>query len=648
MFCDLFPESSCSQDHSPPILGVDEMMTKRRKNEPQVPLRALVKRFLAILLPLATVLAAIVGLFYYVGVKNERELIASDEMHDVGMQMEIIVQDLEVAVSDLMILSEQPDLQGVFEHSQSEQWRSLKDLTSLFLSFSEKRGMYDQIRLLDEAGMEVVRVNYNHGNPSVVPDEELQSKARRYYFEDTFSLKRGDVFISPFDLNIERGEIEKPPKPMIRFATPVFDRYGRKRGITVLNYLGEKLIYDLETLSSGSIGKSTLVNSEGFWLKGPKPTEEWGFMYEDGSGWTFENTFGETWKEISENESGQFYNEHGLFTFNTVYPLLETQRSTTHPGKPFQLTATRLQLGTYCWKLVSHVSPEILEGFSRKHLVRFLPLYGILVVISTVLSWSLAQVGARRSVTARLIQEQNKRLKELDRMKSEFLSTAAHELRTPLTSILGFSEILLKRKLDEERRNKFLKIINEESMSLSALINDLLDLSRIESGRGFKITKVPIQIKEVILENVDIFQAQGDKHTFKVNLPDDLVKIEADKDKINQVIENLISNAVKFSPEGGEITVSIKEAKDELKINISDSGIGIPEKDLPHIFEKFYRADNASSEAIGGTGLGLSIVKYIVESHGGRISAESKLGKGSTFSFTLPLESIQARTERKE
>ena len=232
-------------------------------------------------------------------------------------------------------------------------------------------------------------------------------------------------------------------------------------------------------------------------------------------------------------------------------------------------------------------------------------------------------------------------------MKSEFLSTAAHELRTPLTSILGFSEILLKRKLDEERQSRFLKIINEESVSLSVLINDLLDVSRIKSGRGFKITKAPIEIKEVILENIDFFQAQTDKHTFKVNIPPDLVKIKADKDKINQVVDNLISNAVKFSAQGGRITVSIEQAKDEVKVNVSDNGMGISKKDLPHIFEKFYRADNASSGAIGGTGLGLAIVKYIVESHGGRIWAESKLGKGSTFSFTLPVRTSKTRGGRR-
>ncbi len=113
-------------------------------------------------------------------------------------------------------------------------------------------------------------------------------------------------------------------------------------------------------------------------------------------------------------------------------------------------------------------------------------------------------------------------------------------------------------------------------------------------------------------------------------------------------MENLISNAVKFYPQGGEITVSIEQSEEKAKISISDTGMGIPEKDLPHIFEKFYRAKNASRASIGGTGLGLAIAKYIVESHAGKISAESELGKGSTFSFTLPIKSTQAKTERKE
>ncbi|MHC3130294.1 MAG: PAS domain S-box protein [Candidatus Bathyarchaeota archaeon] len=247
-----------------------------------------------------------------------------------------------------------------------------------------------------------------------------------------------------------------------------------------------------------------------------------------------------------------------------------------------------------------------------------------------------------------LIREQNKRLKELDRMKSEFLSTAAHELRTPLTSILGFSEILLQRKLDKERKNRFLKIINEQGQRLADLINDLLDVSRIQSGRGFKMKKGPIELGEIIRENVDLFKSHTDRHSFKVNISPDLGSVEADKDRIDQVMENLISNAIKFSPQGGKITVSVEQTEGEVKISVADTGMGIAKKDLSHIFERFYRVDSPSIGTIGGTGLGLAIVKYIIESHGGKIWAESEVGKGSTFSFTLPLEPSNSKPGRKK
>jgi len=253
-------------------------------------------------------------------------------------------------------------------------------------------------------------------------------------------------------------------------------------------------------------------------------------------------------------------------------------------------------------------------------------------------------VGIARDITERkifenLIKEQNEQLKKLDQMKSEFLSTAAHELRTPLTSVLGFSEILLKRELDKKRQNKFLKIINEEAISLANLINDLLDISKIESGQGFKIKKAPFRIREVIMKNINFFKSQTNKHNFQLNMPNDLVDIEtnADKDKIYQVVENLLSNAVKFSPQGGKIIISVEQTNEKVKVSVIDNGMGIPEKDFPYIFKKFYRVENTLTLGIRGTGLGLAIAKHIIESHGGEIWVESKIGEGSTFSFTLPI-----------
>jgi PAS domain S-box-containing protein len=257
------------------------------------------------------------------------------------------------------------------------------------------------------------------------------------------------------------------------------------------------------------------------------------------------------------------------------------------------------------------------------------------------------EVGERKMAES-LIREQNERLEELDRMKSEFLSTAAHELRTPLTSILGFSEILVKKKLDEKKQTRFLEIINKEAGDLADIVNDLLDISSIEAGTGFEIKKAPIQFKEVFLKSINLIKGQTDEHTFKVNIPHDLPKIEADKNRMYQVMENLLDNAVKFSPEGGEVTVSIEGGRDELKISVADEGIGIPEEELPHIFDRFYRASNATTAAIRGTGLGLGIVKYIIESHAGRILVQSKPGKGSTFSFTLPLGSTKKKREGRK
>ncbi len=149
------------------------------------------------------------------------------------------------------------------------------------------------------------------------------------------------------------------------------------------------------------------------------------------------------------------------------------------------------------------------------------------------------------------------------------------------------------------------------------------------------------------MKSINLIKGQTDGHLFKVDIPHDLPKVQADKNRMDQVMENLLSNAVKFSPEGGEVTVSVERGGDELKTSVADVGIGIPEKDLPHVFDRFYRASNATRAAIRGTGLGLDIVKYIIESHGGRVWAESKPGKGSIFTFTLPLRSTRAVTESK-
>jgi signal transduction histidine kinase len=232
--------------------------------------------------------------------------------------------------------------------------------------------------------------------------------------------------------------------------------------------------------------------------------------------------------------------------------------------------------------------------------------------------------------------------REVDRMKTEFLSTAAHELRTPLTSIQGFSEILLNKKgLTKKETKKFLTYINDQSVNLAKIVNDLLDISRIESGKGYSLHKVQCDFNEMIKEIISYYDKQVEKHTFKISLPSKTEEPFLDKDKIEQVLKNIIDNAIKYSPKGDEIRITCIKENNNVKVSVKDQGIGMTSKQVDKIFDKFYRADTSDSAPMG-TGLGMTLVKHLVEAHGGKVLVESELGKGTAASFTIPLKSNTA------
>ncbi len=236
------------------------------------------------------------------------------------------------------------------------------------------------------------------------------------------------------------------------------------------------------------------------------------------------------------------------------------------------------------------------------------------------------------------------REREIDRMKTEFISTAAHELRTPLTSIQGFSEILLIRdNIDEENRKKYLEYINKQSVGLANIISDLLDISRIESGIGFALQKKLCDGKQIIEAILPHFKELSKKHVFIKELYDKPIKLHVDHEKMEQVLTNLLSNSIKYSPKGGTIKIrtGVEESKNKKKatrffISVQDEGMGMTQAQVERIFDKFYRAD-ASNTAIEGTGLGMSIVKHIVDAHEGSIDISSQKGKGTTVTILLPL-----------
>ena len=226
--------------------------------------------------------------------------------------------------------------------------------------------------------------------------------------------------------------------------------------------------------------------------------------------------------------------------------------------------------------------------------------------------------------------------KEAERVKDELVSTVSHELRTPLTSLRGFAELMLKREFPPEKQREFLSIIHSESLRLTNLINDFLDLQRMEAGRQ-QYAFAPVDLAALLRETVAVFGQPEGGHVLRIEADEPLPAVRADADRLRQVLTNLISNAVKFSPDGGEVLVAAHARDGEVEVAVADHGLGIPADALPHLFDKFYRVDNRETRRIGGTGLGLALVKQIVEAHQGRVWVESEPGRGSRFAFTLPV-----------
>lgn len=227
-------------------------------------------------------------------------------------------------------------------------------------------------------------------------------------------------------------------------------------------------------------------------------------------------------------------------------------------------------------------------------------------------------------------------LKKLEGMRKDFVANVSHELRTPITSIKGFSETLLDGAMqDPDISKEFLQIIYNESNRIQLLIEDLLALSKLESD-NFRLVLHKINAIELVetLTPAIMYKAEEKGITFTQDIED--IDIKADKDRITQVIINLIDNALHYTPEEGTVALRVYQAKDRIKIEVSDTGIGIPEKELPRIFERFYRIDKARTRNSGGTGLGLAIVKHIIEVHDGEILIDSEVDKGTIITVCLP------------
>ena len=349
------------------------------------------RQFVLLLVPLLLILGVALLFLYSTHAGNSRTLISQKARNNVRLADIMLSHELGTVISDLQFLAEMHEASAFLDREQRED-----EVRSLVL-FAEKKKVYDQIRYLDITGMEMFRVNYNAGAPSAAPLDSLQFKGGRYYTAEGLKLMKEDVYISPFDLNKERGQIERPLKPMIRFVTPVFDSQGNRRGLVILNYLGKKLLEVFDKVSNRGDDIMMLLNEAGYWLRCQDPANEWGFMFEDRKDRVFQARFASAWRTISGQKEGQFLDQAGLFTFSTLcLPDVIPKSTVLNPMH---------EAG--CWKIVSQVPAAAFYASERAYAARLAMVGGPLALLLTAACAILVYLRSRSHRAEQSIIEQN-------------------------------------------------------------------------------------------------------------------------------------------------------------------------------------------------------------------------------------------------
>jgi signal transduction histidine kinase/CheY-like chemotaxis protein len=387
------------------------------------------KSFLLVFMLSALLLSAVFWLIGHKDLQKRQAVLQLKETSELNTQKEVISSYLQAIAIDVLIVSKYDSLRMMLDTNEPRYRESLSDD---FVWFSKIKKIYDQVRFLDEQGMEIVRVNFNDGAPRVVPHAQLQPKGNRYYFKDAFQLNEGELFVSPFDLNIERGKLEIPVKPVIRFATPVFDSSGKKRGIVLLNYLGADLLEVLEAAADHMAGEVMLLNSEGYYLQSPNRDDTWGFMYPGQKKKSFARTHPKEWQKISGTESGRFAHTDGIYSFTTIRPISEVQVSSSGSALPYSPSEKRVEAVQYYWKLVSHIPSGLLRFGDSPRLRSLLLMYAAMLVLCAVGSGLIAHASSRRRQAEKDVRQHRDFLEHLVEQRTAELKRINQQLRNDI------------------------------------------------------------------------------------------------------------------------------------------------------------------------------------------------------------------------
>jgi signal transduction histidine kinase len=548
--------------------------------------------------PAALLTGLVVFALYYQDRANEENLHEQAGKYLVDLHADIITRELEAVESDLLYLAGQAALRHYLAGAPGGQ----EELQEEYLLFCRQRAVYDQIRYIDADGRERVRVNFNTHRPTVVPENELQPKADRYYFVEAMRLGCGEVFVSPFDLNVEHGQIERPLKPTIRFATPVFDRQNVKRGVLVLNYLGAALLAKLAEVSSTFAGTAPLLNRDGWYLRGPTPDHEWGFMFDHGH--TFASDFPDAWQEIKSEEKGQIRNAGGLFTFRVLAP---------------RHVADDPVAGDSGLVIVAHTSPALLEQRSSQLLRRLLLLYAVVVLVLLPLTWYLSYVRTLQRTHERQIEASEARLRTLS---SQLITTQEEERRgisRDLHDELG--QVVTSVTLDLQRAGQAAdpgkkdELIGRAAQGAARLLDRIHEIS----ARVRPSMLDDLGLKDAVQSLLSDYEANtGVVPRVALNFEHDAVPAGV-SENVYRILQEALTNVSRHA-RAAEVFIALHVAPERITLNVRDTGLGF------------------DPAALAGERLGMLGMRERAELLGGTFALKASPGKGTEIEVVIPLQ----------
>jgi diguanylate cyclase (GGDEF)-like protein len=532
-------------------------------------------------------------------IKNEIDQIKISEKISLESVHEIVLNDLSSVTSDILYLSQNISLYKNLEKSSLD----FNETAEEYLNFIKYKKIYDQIRYIDNLGLEKIRVNYDSGNPIIVEKSELQNKEDRYYFKNSIKLNKGEIFMSYFDLNVEDKKIELPYKPVLRFATPVFDKSGKKQGIVIVNYLGKNIINDIRKNSDLNNSNSySMINSSSYYLLHQDKNKEWGFMFDEKKSINMINDKPKLWEDIKNNKSGQLFLANSLFTYIKINP-------TENEYILFTKTQDNIQSKTsqeYRWVILSTIPKEhfikIKSEINQRLLWKLCTISIFIAFVSSLYSKSkyseylglemIKEKNSELTEKNREIEIQKETLKKMNSyLEEKNEQLFLHSTVDPLTKTYSrryFSE-LFSKELTKSKRHP---------LPLCCIIFDIDHFKKINDNYGHLAGDYILQaISKVIhgkIRNEDIFGRYGGDE-FLIALPE--TDLKAGVIVAEKIRKTISEETFIFSETGIKVTLSmgisaVDDSVDttEAVINNSDSALYVAKRKGRNRVEIYHRS----------------------------------------------------------